>query len=88
MGLTKNPKKSLELPISLNTCLREVQINEYKLSRSIENSGGILDFYTDHEHMMSTMDILPGELAEASVLFQNCFLTRILRKKNSGKNAK
>jgi len=39
-----------------------------QLSRSIENSGGILDFYTDHEHMMSTMDILPGELAEASFI--------------------
>jgi predicted Zn-dependent peptidase len=39
-----------------------------QLSRSIENSGGILDFYTDHEHMMSTMDILPSELAEASTI--------------------
>jgi predicted Zn-dependent peptidase len=39
-----------------------------QLSRSIENSGGILDFYTDHEHMMSTMDILPGELAEATTI--------------------
>ncbi len=39
-----------------------------KLSRSIENSGGILDFYTDHEHMMATMDILPGELAKASLI--------------------
>src|SRR5664280_1724182 len=26
-----------------------------QLSRSIENSGGILDFYTDHEHMMSCL---------------------------------
>ena len=39
-----------------------------QLSRSIENSGGILDFYTDHEHMMSRMDILPGELTEASAI--------------------
>ena len=39
-----------------------------KLSRSIENSGGILDFYTDHEHMMAKMDILPGELTEASFI--------------------
>jgi predicted Zn-dependent peptidase len=39
-----------------------------QLSRSIENAGGILDFYTDHEHMMSTMDVLPGELAEASLI--------------------
>ena len=37
-----------------------------QLSRSIENSGGILDFYTDHEHMMTTMDILPEKLTEAS----------------------
>lgn len=37
-----------------------------QLSRSIEDSGGILDFYTDHEHMMATMDILPGEVSEAS----------------------
>jgi predicted Zn-dependent peptidase len=36
------------------------------LSRSVENSGGILDLYTDHEHMMTTMDILPEELPEAS----------------------
>ena len=39
-----------------------------KMSRSIENSGGILDFYTDHEHMMSRIDILPGELTEASAV--------------------
>jgi predicted Zn-dependent peptidase len=37
-----------------------------ELSRSIENSGGILDFYTDHEHMMSMMDVLQGKLTEAS----------------------
>jgi zinc protease len=39
-----------------------------EVSRSIENSGGILDFYTDHEHMMSMMDVLPGKLAEASFI--------------------
>jgi predicted Zn-dependent peptidase len=37
-----------------------------QLSRSIENSGGILDLYTDHEHMMSTMDFLPEKTEEAS----------------------
>jgi zinc protease len=37
-----------------------------QLSRSIEDSGGIIDFYTDHEHMMTTMDILPEKLIEAS----------------------
>ena len=39
-----------------------------ELSRSIENSGGILDFYTDHGHMMSMMDVLPGKLTEASFI--------------------
>lgn len=37
-----------------------------QLSRSIENSGGVLDFYTEHEYMLSTMNILPEELPEAS----------------------
>jgi predicted Zn-dependent peptidase len=44
-----------------------------QLSRSIENSGGILDLYTDHEHMMSTMDFLPEELANAS-----CIISELL----------
>lgn len=49
-----------------------------QLSRSIEDSGGILDFYTEHEYMMSTMNILPIKLAEASfvlseLLFSHSF---------------
>jgi predicted Zn-dependent peptidase len=36
-----------------------------QLSRSIEDAGGLSDFYTDHEHMMCTMDVLPSKLAEA-----------------------
>ena len=49
-----------------------------QLSRGIENSGGILDFYTEHEYMMSTMNILPIKLAEASfvlseLLFSHSF---------------
>jgi len=39
-----------------------------QLSRSIENSGGILDFYTEREHMMTTMNILPETLAEDSAV--------------------
>jgi predicted Zn-dependent peptidase len=37
-----------------------------QLSRRIENSGGILDLYTDHEHTMCTMDFMPIELENAS----------------------
>ena len=35
-----------------------------ELSRSVENTGGILDFFTDHEHTMSIMDVLPEQLSQ------------------------
>ena len=38
------------------------------LSRSVEDSGGILDFFTDHEYMLTTMDVLPNELDETSTV--------------------
>jgi predicted Zn-dependent peptidase len=49
-----------------------------ELSRSIEDAGGISNFYTDHEHMMCTMDVLPSKLAAAAsvtaeLLFNNDF---------------
>jgi len=44
------------------------------LSRSIENSGGILDFYTEREYMMATMSILPETLPEASVVMSKLLL--------------
>ncbi len=48
------------------------------LSRSIENSGGNLDFYTEHEYMMATMNILPQTIGNASpiiseLLFDDSF---------------
>jgi predicted Zn-dependent peptidase len=42
-----------------------------QMSRSIEDSGGILDFYTDHEHMMTRMDVLPEKLTEASLIISD-----------------
>ncbi len=50
--------------------------NRIQLSRSIEDSGGILDFYTDHEHMMTTMDILPDKLIEASSIISELLFNR------------
>jgi predicted Zn-dependent peptidase len=43
------------------------------LSRSIENNGGVLDFFTDHEHTMSIMDVLPEELLYATSIIENLF---------------
>jgi predicted Zn-dependent peptidase len=38
------------------------------LSRNIENSGGILDFYTEREYMMTTTNVLPEAIAESSLI--------------------
>ena len=49
-----------------------------QLSRSIESYGGTVNFYTDHEYTMSTVDILPESLAKTSqvlseLLFDSSF---------------
>ena len=36
------------------------------LSRRIEELGGLIDFYTDYEYTMSSVDVLPEQLKEAS----------------------
>lgn len=65
-GSNQEPEEIAGVAHFLEHMLAGGSTKRIQLSRSIENSGGILDFYTDHEHMMTTMDILPGELAEAS----------------------
>ena len=40
--------------------------NRIRLSRRIEELGGFMDFYTDYEYTMSSVDVLSGQLAEAS----------------------
>jgi len=50
--------------------------NRIKISRSVENSGGVLDFFTEHEYMMSTMDVLPEKLLEAASVLSKLLLGR------------
>jgi predicted Zn-dependent peptidase len=57
-------------------------------SRSIEDSGGILDFYTDHEHMMSTMDILPEELPEAAEVISDLLFSADFEEEKFGRERK
>jgi predicted Zn-dependent peptidase len=59
-----------------------------RMSRSIEDSGGILDFYTDHEHMMSTMDILPEELPEASEVISDLLFSTDFEEEKFGRERK
>jgi predicted Zn-dependent peptidase len=42
-----------------------------QLSRSVESSGGIIDFYTDHEYTMSMADILPEKLPESAQILSD-----------------
>jgi predicted Zn-dependent peptidase len=59
-----------------------------QLSRSIEDSGGILDFYTDHEHMMTTLDILPDKLVEASNVISELLFNRRFEESQFNKERK
>src|SRR5665647_1024436 len=65
-GSNQEPEEIAGVAHFLEHMLAGGSTKRIKLSRSIEDSGGILDFYTDHEHMMTTMDILPEKLIEAS----------------------
>lgn len=58
------------------------------LSRSVENSGGIMDFYTDHEHMMTTMDVLPGELLPASNIISELLFSSDFEEEKFGQERK
>jgi predicted Zn-dependent peptidase len=46
-----------------------------ELSRSVENTGGILDFFTDHEHTMSIMDVLPEQLHNVYTIIDKLFFS-------------
>ncbi|MCL4429535.1 MAG: insulinase family protein [Chloroflexi bacterium] len=65
-GSNQEPKENAGVAHFLEHMIAGGSTKRIQLSRSIENSGGILDLYTDHEHMMSTMDFLPEKLADAS----------------------
>lgn len=44
-----------------------------KLSRKVEDHGGILDFYTDREQVVGTMDVTPQNLPEAASILSELF---------------
>ncbi len=65
-GSNQEPEENAGVAHFLEHMVAGGSTKRIQLSRNIENSGGILDLYTDHEHMMSTMDFLPEKIAEAS----------------------
>ena len=67
-GSNQEPAESAGVAHFIEHMLAGGSAKRIELSRSIEDSGGILDFYTNHEHMMTRMDILPGKLTEVSFI--------------------
>ena len=65
-GSNQEPEENPGVAHFLEHMIAGGSTKRIQLSRSIENSGGILDLYTDHEHMMITMDFLPEKTVEAS----------------------
>ena len=73
-GSNQEPKEQAGIAHFLEHMLAGGSDERIKLSRSIEDHGGVLDFYTDREQVLATMDVLPEKLSEASsILFQLVF---------------
>ena len=87
-GSNQEPKEIAGVAHFLEHMLAGGSQKRIEVSRSIENSGGILDFYTDHEHMMSMMDVLPGKLAEASFIISELLFSSDFEKEKFGQERK
>ena len=87
-GSNREPQEIAGVAHFLEHMLAGGSQKRIELSRSIENSGGILDFYTDHEHMMSMMDVLPGKLAEASFIISELLFSSDFEEEKFGQERK
>jgi predicted Zn-dependent peptidase len=87
-GSNQEPKEIAGVAHFIEHMLAGGSTKRIKLSRSIEDSGGILDFYTDHEHMMTTMDILPEKLVEASHVISKLVFNGDFKEQNFKKERK
>lgn len=72
-GSNQEPKEAAGTAHFLEHMLAGGSEKRVQRSRSIEEHGGILDFYTDREHVSATMDVLPQKIAEASQILSELF---------------
>ncbi len=77
-GSNREPVKAAGITHFLEHMLAGGSTQRIQLSRSVEDSGGVLDFYTDHEQVTSTLDVLPQKLSQGfsvlcSLLFDGGF---------------
>jgi predicted Zn-dependent peptidase len=84
-GSNHEPKKLAGAAHFLEHMLAGGSTKRIELSRSIEDSGGIFNLYTEHEYTMVSLDVLPEQLANASLivsklLFDDGFETEKLKR--------
>jgi predicted Zn-dependent peptidase len=76
-GSNQEPKDQAGIAHFLEHMLAGGSEERIKLSRKVEDHGGILDFYTDREQVLSTMDVTPEKLPEAASILSELFFGEV-----------
>ncbi|MCW3999710.1 MAG: insulinase family protein [Candidatus Bathyarchaeota archaeon] len=72
-GSNQEPKTAAGVAHFIEHMLAGGSDKKIKRSRSIEEAGGVLDFYTDREHVLGAADVLPSKLTDASEILCDLF---------------
>lgn len=80
-GSNQEPQENAGVAHFIEHMLAGGSTKRIRQSRSIEDLGGIMDFYTDHEHMMTTLDVLPEKLPQNSKVLSELLFSTIFEEK-------
>ena len=72
-GSNQEPKEQAGIAHFLEHMLAGGSDERIVLSRKVEDHGGVLDFYTDREQVLSTMDVTAEKLPEAASILSELF---------------
>jgi predicted Zn-dependent peptidase len=72
-GSNQEPKEQAGIAHFLEHMLAGGSEERIVLSRKVEDHGGVLDFYTDREQVLSTMDVTAEKLPEAASILSELF---------------
>jgi len=72
-GSTQEPKEAAGIAHFLEHMLAGGSQQRIHRSRSIEDWGGVLDFYTDREQVTASLDVLPQKAADAAGVIAELF---------------
>jgi predicted Zn-dependent peptidase len=80
-GSNHEPQNAAGVTHFLEHMLAGGSENRIKQSRSVENIGGILDFFTDHEQVTATVDVLPEKVQVASEVLSSLLFDEVFDEK-------